>query len=71
MDEKKIRKLIEERLSGLDEKELKKIKKYLEEEKALRRERIEKLKELIEKGEYNVPPEKVAEKILQFLKKNR
>jgi len=36
-----------------------------------RREKIRKLKELIEKGEYDIPPEKVAEKILEFIKKNR
>ncbi|WP_456384607.1 flagellar biosynthesis anti-sigma factor FlgM [Persephonella sp.] len=71
MDEKKVKKILEEKLSDLDEKELEKLKKYLEEEKVLRREKIEKLKELIDRGEYNVPPEKVAEKILEFLKKNR
>jgi len=71
VDEKKVKKILEEKLSDLDEKELEKLKKYLEEEKVLRREKIEKLKELIDRGEYNVPPEKVAEKILEFLKKNR
>jgi len=71
VDEKKIKKILEEKLSDLDEKELEKLKKYLEEEKVLRREKIERLKELIDRGEYNVPPEKVAEKILEFLKKNR
>ncbi|NPA58438.1 MAG: flagellar biosynthesis anti-sigma factor FlgM [Aquificae bacterium] len=69
MDEKKIKKILEEKLSSLDEKELKKLKKYLQEEKVSRREKIRRLKELIEKGEYNVPPEKVAEKILEFLKR--
>jgi len=69
LDEKKIKKILEEKLSSLDEKELKKLKKYLQEEKVSRREKIRRLKELIEKGEYNVPPEKVAEKILEFLKR--
>ena len=71
MDEKKLRKLLEEKLGSLSEKELQKIEKYLTEEKNLRRQKIEKIKELIERGEYNVPPEKVAEKILEYLKKNR
>ncbi|WP_036767819.1 flagellar biosynthesis anti-sigma factor FlgM [Persephonella sp. KM09-Lau-8] len=71
MDEKKLRKLLEEKLGNLSEKELQKIEKYLTEEKNLRRQKIEKIKELIERGEYNVPPEKVAEKLLEYLKKNR
>ena len=71
MDEKKIRKILEEKLSKLDENDLEKLEQFLLEEKLVRRERIKKLKELIEKGEYNVPPEKVAEKILEFIKKNR
>lgn len=71
MDEKKLKKLIEEKLSNLSEEEYKKIEKYLKEEKQLHRKKIEKIKELIEKGEYDIPPEKVAEKILEYLKKNQ
>ncbi|WP_036737465.1 flagellar biosynthesis anti-sigma factor FlgM [Persephonella sp. IF05-L8] len=71
MDEKKLKKLIEEKLGHLKEEDIKKIEKYLSEEKKLRRQKIEKIKEMIEKGQYNVPPEKVAEKILEYLKKNR
>ena len=71
MDEKKLRKLIEEKLGNLKEEDIQKIEKYLSEEKKLRRQKIEKIKEMIEKGQYNVPPEKVAEKILEYLKKNR
>jgi len=46
--------------------------KYEEkEEQQLRRAKIRRIKELIEKGEYNVSPEEVAEKMLKFLKKRR
>ncbi|WP_297453241.1 flagellar biosynthesis anti-sigma factor FlgM [Persephonella sp.] len=69
MDEKKLRKLIEEKLGNLKEEDIQKIEKYLSEEKKLRRQKIERIKEMIEKGQYNVPPEKVAEKILEYLKK--
>ena len=71
MDEKKLKKILEEKLKGLSEEEIEKVEQYLWEEKELRREKIRKLKELIEKGEYEIPPEKVAEKILEFIKKNR
>lgn len=43
----------------------------LKEEKKLRKEKIKKIKEMIEKGEYEVPIEEVVEKILKFLKENR
>lgn len=44
------------------------ILKMLEKETELRKEKIEKIKELIQKGEYNVPVEEVVEKLLKFLK---
>ncbi len=71
MDEKKIKKILQEALQNLSDEELEKLEQYLQEEKRLRREKIEKLKQLIERGEYDIPPEKVAEKILEFIKKNR
>ncbi|SNZ09457.1 anti-sigma-28 factor, FlgM family [Persephonella hydrogeniphila] len=71
MDEKKLKKILEEKLKGLSEEDIEKLEQYLAEEKELRREKIRQLKELIEKGEYEIPPEKVAEKILEFIKKNR
>ncbi|WP_457625441.1 flagellar biosynthesis anti-sigma factor FlgM [Persephonella sp.] len=71
MDEKKLKKILEEKLKGLSEEDIEKLEQYLAEEKELRREKIRQLKELIEKGEYDIPPEKVAEKILEFIKKNR
>ena len=71
MDEKKIKKILQEALQNLSEEELEKLEQYLQEEKRLRRKKIEKLKQLIERGEYDIPPEKVAEKILEFIKKNR
>lgn len=45
-----------------------KILNILEKETELRQEKIEKIKELIKKGEYNVPVEEVVEKLLKFLK---
>ncbi|MBK3333181.1 flagellar biosynthesis anti-sigma factor FlgM [Persephonella atlantica] len=71
MDKKKIKKILQEALQNLSDEELEKLEQYLQEEKRLRREKIEKLKQLIERGEYDIPPEKVAEKILEFIKKNR
>jgi len=71
VDEKKIKKILQEALQNLSDEELEKLEQYLQEEKRLRREKIEKLKQLIERGEYDIPPEKVAEKILEFIKKNR
>lgn len=59
---------IEERLK---EEKLCEILKMLKEEDAVRKEKIEKIKELIEKGQYNVKPEELAEKILKFLKEKR
>ncbi|WP_457641567.1 flagellar biosynthesis anti-sigma factor FlgM [Persephonella sp.] len=68
MDKKNLRKLLEEKLS---DKDLEKLEAYLTEEKLLRIEKIQKLKELIERGEYEVPAEEVAEKIIEFFKKNQ
>lgn len=56
---------IEERLK---EESLYEMLKMLEKETELRKEKIEKIKELIQKGEYNVPVEEVVEKLLKFLK---
>lgn len=41
------------------------------EEQVLRRAKIRKLKELIERGEYKVSPEEIAEKMLEFFRKNK
>ncbi len=41
------------------------------EEQILRKAKIRKLKELIERGEYNISPEEVAEKMLEFFKKKK
>ncbi len=71
VDEKKIKKILQEALQNLSEEDLEKLEQYLQEEKRLRREKIEKLKQLIERGEYDISPEEVAEKILEFIKKNR
>ncbi|WP_457621234.1 flagellar biosynthesis anti-sigma factor FlgM [Persephonella sp.] len=68
MDEKKLRRLLEQTLS---EEDLEKLEAYLTEEKLLRMEKIRKIKELIEKGEYDIPAEEVAEKIIEFFKKNQ
>ncbi|WP_456401454.1 flagellar biosynthesis anti-sigma factor FlgM [Persephonella sp.] len=68
MDEKKLRRLLEEKLS---EEDLEKLEAYLTEEKLLRMEKIRKIKELIEKGEYDIPAEEVAEKIIEFFKKSQ
>ncbi len=68
MDEKKLRKLLEQKLS---EEDLEKLEAYLTEEKLLRMEKIKKIKELIERGEYDIPADEVAEKIIEFFKKNQ
>ncbi|ACO02988.1 MAG TPA: hypothetical protein DEP48_08430 [Persephonella sp.] len=68
MDEKKLRKLLEQKLS---EEDLEKLEAYLTEEKLLRMEKIRKIKELIERGEYDIPADEVAEKIIEFFKKNQ
>jgi len=68
LDEKKLRKLLEQKLS---EEDLEKLEAYLTEEKLLRMEKIKKIKELIERGEYDIPADEVAEKIIEFFKKNQ
>jgi len=68
LDEKKLRKLLEQKLS---EEDLEKLEAYLTEEKLLRMEKIRKIKELIERGEYDIPADEVAEKIIEFFKKNQ
>ncbi|MCX7759823.1 MAG: flagellar biosynthesis anti-sigma factor FlgM [Hydrogenothermaceae bacterium] len=52
----------------LRNKSLEDILKILQEEYNLRQEKLEKIKEMIEKGEYNIPVEDVVEKILKILK---
>lgn len=47
------------------------ILKFFEEEYSLRKEKIEKIKEMIEKGRYEVSVEEVVDKILKFLKESR
>ncbi len=41
------------------------------EEQILRKAKIRKLKELIERGEYSISPEEVAEKMLEFFRKKK
>ncbi len=41
------------------------------EEQVLRKAKIKKLKELIERGEYNISPEEIAEKMLEFFKRKK
>ncbi|WP_148206391.1 MULTISPECIES: flagellar biosynthesis anti-sigma factor FlgM [Persephonella] len=50
---------------------MEKLEAYLTEEKLLRMEKIRKIKELIERGEYDIPADEVAEKIIEFFKKNQ
>ncbi len=45
--------------------------KQEEEEQTLRRAKIQKIKELIQRGEYQISPEEIAEKMLEFFKKNK
>lgn len=47
------------------------ILKFLEEEYSLRKEKIEKIKKMIEEGRYEVSVEEVVDKILKFLKESR
>lgn len=56
----------------MDETELTKIlKKNLEEDEKLDKEKLDKIKKLIESGQYNVPLEEVVKKLLQSLKEGR
>ncbi len=72
MDEKKKEETYKEEHKIKTTQEGESEEKYADkEENQLRRAKIQKLKELIEKGEYNVSPEEVAEKMLRFFKKNR
>ncbi|MEJ5172930.1 MAG: flagellar biosynthesis anti-sigma factor FlgM [Hydrogenothermaceae bacterium] len=52
----------------LRNKSLEDILKILQEEYNLRQEKLEKIKEMIEKGEYNVSVEEVVDKLLKILK---
>ena len=54
----------------LTDEEIDKLERMLSEDKYMtRREKINRIKKLIESGEYDVPPEKVAEKMIEFFKK--
>ena len=54
----------------LTDEEIEKLERMLSEDKYMtRREKINHIKKLIENGEYDVPPEKVAEKMIEFFKK--
>ncbi|MEZ0323142.1 MAG: flagellar biosynthesis anti-sigma factor FlgM [Hydrogenothermaceae bacterium] len=52
----------------LRNKNLEEILKILQKEYNLRQDKLEKIKEMIEKGEYNVPVEEVVDKMLKILK---
>jgi len=72
VDEKKKEEAFKEEKSIKTSPEGESEEKYAnKEENPLRRAKIQKLKELIEKGEYKVSPEDIAEKMLEFFKKNR
>ncbi len=46
-------------------------KNDIKEDSRLRRAKVERIKKLIERGEYNISPEEIAEKMLEFFKKHR
>ncbi len=46
-------------------------KNDIKEDSRLRRAKVEKLKRLIERGEYYISPEEIAEKMLEFFKKHK
>ncbi len=65
----KLRKILKKYLSN---KEFEKLEKMFVEEKYMpKNEKLNKIKKQIENGEYSVSPEEVAEKMLDFLKKNK
>ncbi len=70
MDEKKKEEALEEEKKIKGQPGESEEKNREKEEDQLRRERIKKIKELIERGEYYVSPEEIAEKMLKFFKKN-
>jgi len=64
----KLREILKKYLS---DEEIEKLERLLSEDEHMkRREKIERIKKLIEEGEYDIPPEKVAEKMLEFFRKN-
>ncbi len=68
MDEKKKEEALEEEKNREEEGESEKNSK---EDSQLRRAKIQRIKEMIERGEYYVSPEEIAEKILEFFKKKK
>lgn len=52
----------------LKNRNLDEIMKLLKEEYGLKREKLDEIKNMIERGEYDIPIEELVEKILKFLK---
>jgi len=65
---KKLREVLKKYLT---DEELKKLESYFDDDgdKMSKSEKIERLKKLIESGEYQVEPEEVAQKMLEVFKK--
>ncbi len=55
----------------LPEEDIKKIEKVLRQKHLEKQEKIRRIKELIEKGEYNVSPDEVAKKMLEYFKERQ
>ncbi len=55
----------------LPEEDIKKIEKVLRQKHLEKQEKIRRIKELIERGEYNVSAEEVAEKMLEYFKEHQ
>ncbi|NPA51350.1 MAG: flagellar biosynthesis anti-sigma factor FlgM [Aquificae bacterium] len=69
MAKRKLRKILKKYLS---DKEIEKLEKmFLEDKYMPRSEKLKNIKEKIQRGEYNIPPEELAEKMLEFFKKNK
>ncbi len=68
MAKKRLRDILKKYLT---DREIEKLEKMFSEDGYMsRKERINHIKKLIKSGEYNIPAEKVAEKMLEFFKKN-
>lgn len=65
---KKLREVLKKYLT---DEELKKLESYFDDDgdKMSKSEKIERLKKLIENGEYQIEPEEVAQKMLEVFKK--
>ncbi len=69
MAKRKLRKILKKYLT---DKEMRKLEKMFLEEKYMPvNEKVMKIKKQIEEGQYNINPEEVAEKMLEFFKKNK